>query len=108
MPHHSPFPTPSPPVACAESFHATAQKTDAASIRIGTVGRIVAGLELGHYVLILPDDGHYILYISHTPEMHDPFDGWMYDMQDVQWYFSHSGWQVEWLTDAAVPQLPAT
>ena len=64
------------------------------------VGRIVAGEECGCHVQVVPDGEHYMVYVSRTPDMADPFDAWMYDMADIQAYFALSRWQVAWPTDA--------
>lgn len=61
------------------------------------LGRIVAGDEAGCYVQVVPDGEHFMLYVGRTAGMVDPFDAWMYDLQDVHDYFAISHWQIEWL-----------
>jgi hypothetical protein len=70
------------------------------SIRVSTVGKIVAGDELGWYVRVDEDfenTGGYLILTSKTPDMRQCFDNWVKNIEDLKEYFDEAKWTVEWL-----------
>lgn len=68
-------------------------------IRLGVVGKIVAGDEFGSYIKIIDDaesTGGILILTSIFPEMNDGYDNWVKDNDALQRYFEESGWKVDW------------
>jgi hypothetical protein len=69
-------------------------------LRLGTLGRIKAGQELGRIVEVIDDSensGGFLIFtyadMDRAPEV---FDSWVESIIDVDVYFDASGWEVEW------------
>jgi len=72
-----------------------------ASVRIGVLGRIVAGDDTGRFVEVLDDaslsGGFLILTYDNVDRSGNAFDSWVESITDVDLYFDECGWEVEWL-----------
>jgi len=69
-------------------------------IKIGIVGKIVAGDEAGSFVKVLDDTdktGGFLILTSSTPEMKDGFDSWVENESSLKQYFVESNWVIRWL-----------
>ena len=69
-------------------------------VRIGQVGRIIAGDEAGKYVKVVDDKentGGYLILTANTPDMRVGFDNWVENKESLSDYFVEAGWSVEWL-----------
>jgi ribosomal protein L14E/L6E/L27E len=67
-------------------------------IRIGEVGKVVAGEDAGKYVKVVDDSGKGLLILlCSDPEMRIGFDDWVQDIATLRRYFSVKGWTIEWL-----------
>jgi hypothetical protein len=69
-------------------------------IRIGEIGRIKRGDELGKYVKILDDSqstGGYLILTSSNADFISGFDNWVENFDILKKYFEESGWEVEWM-----------
>lgn len=67
---------------------------------IGTVGRILAGKEVGRYVKILDDaegTGGYLILTSDHSDFRTGFDNWVADKEDLASYMRDAGWKIEWM-----------
>lgn len=72
-------------------------------IKIGPIGRIVMGDELGSYVKVLDDSentGGYLILISAHQDMSDGGDNWVEDQDMLERYFSESQWVIDWLNES--------
>jgi hypothetical protein len=71
------------------------------AVRVGTLGRIVAGEESGRVVEVLDDSartgGYLIFTYADADRSPDVFDSWQDSLAEVQRYFNESRWEVEWL-----------
>ncbi|GAA3889068.1 hypothetical protein [Streptomyces sedi] len=71
--------------------------------RIGIVGRIVAGRDLGSYVKVerMPGDptAFYVFVGRDRAFRTDAGDYWVEDLPSVEEFFRESGWEVVWETD---------
>ena len=68
-------------------------------IRLGEVGKIVGGQELGRYVKVIDDEastGGFLILTASVPDMHDGFDSWVESTAMLQRFFEEAGWIVEW------------
>lgn len=73
-------------------------------IKIGLVGRIVEGDDIGSYVKVLDDSqntGGYLILTSAHQDMSDGADNWVEDWDTLSRYFQESRWVVEWLQERA-------
>jgi len=70
-------------------------------VRIGVLGRITAGEEIGRYVKVEDDrenTGGYLILTADDPQLSfNGYDGWVESRQDLDGYFGESGWVVAWL-----------
>jgi hypothetical protein len=69
-------------------------------IKIGTLGRIIEGDDIGLYVRVLDDShntGGYLILTSTHQDMSDGADNWVEDRDTLSRYFFESHWVVEWL-----------
>lgn len=71
------------------------------SLRIGIVGRILSGEEVGRYVKVVDDSentGGYLILTAADKELADAgADAWVETRDDLAAYFEESAWTVEWL-----------
>lgn len=71
-------------------------------IRIGEIGRILAGEESGHYVKVLDDtenSGGYLILTAPAADMLQGYDNWVESKDILARYFEESGWVIEWLSE---------
>lgn len=71
-------------------------------IRIGEIGRILAGEESGHYVKVLDDSkntGGYLILTAPAADMRQGYDNWVESKDALALYFEESGWVIEWLPE---------
>ena len=70
-------------------------------VRLGTLGRIVGGEEVGRVVEVLDDSprtgGYLIFTYADVERSPDVFDSWQATLADVESYFEESHWEVEWI-----------
>jgi hypothetical protein len=87
-------------------------------IKIGKIGKILAGDDVGSYVKVVPDSeessnimadstsgnsiaspntGGFLILIASDFEMKEGFDGWVEDSDTLRKYFEQSRWVVQWL-----------
>ena len=69
-------------------------------IKIGEIGKIVAGDEQGCYVKVLDDTistGGFLILTATAPDMQDGFDDWVESREKLQRFFEESEWIIEWL-----------
>ncbi|MDD5330546.1 MAG: hypothetical protein PHX38_11100 [Sulfuricella sp.] len=69
-------------------------------IRIGEIGRILAGEESGNYVKVLDDTentGGYLILTAPAIDMRHGYDNWVESKDALARYFEESGWTTEWL-----------
>lgn len=68
-------------------------------IKLGEVGKIVAGQELGRYIKVVDDaasTGGFLILTAAAPDMQDGFDSWVESKEMLQRFFEEAGWIVEW------------
>jgi hypothetical protein len=68
-------------------------------IRVGRVGKIVAGDEAGSYIRIVDDSentGGFLLLTSKSPDMQNGFDNWVESESALKAYFEEARWVVDW------------
>jgi hypothetical protein len=68
-------------------------------IKVGEVGRIVAGQELGHFVKVIDDGantGGFLILTAAAADMTGGFDCWVESKEMLQRFFHEAGWIVEW------------
>ena len=72
-------------------------------VRLGTLGRIQAGEELGRVVEVIDDTvrtgGYLIVTYADTARSPDVFDSWQADLADVERYFEEMRWEITWLEE---------
>jgi hypothetical protein len=70
-------------------------------LRVGVLGRIVAGDDAGRFVEVMDDTnasgGFLILTYDNVDRSGNAYDSWVESIIDVDLYFAESGWEVEWL-----------
>lgn len=69
-------------------------------IKLGGVGKIVAGQDIGNYVKVIDDaanTGGFLILTSASPNMQDGFDSWVENREQLQLFFEEAGWTIEWL-----------
>ena len=70
-------------------------------LRVGALGRIVAGDDAGRFVEVMDDTsssgGFLILTFDNVDRSGNAYDSWVESIVDVELYFAESGWEVEWL-----------
>jgi hypothetical protein len=69
-------------------------------IKIGQIGQILAGDEVGAYVKIMDDaenSGGYLILTAMKRDMLNSFDNWVESREDLFRYFVESRWFVQWL-----------
>lgn len=70
-------------------------------LRVGVLGRIVAGNDAGRFVEVTDDTsssgGFLILTFDNVDRSGNAYDSWVESIVDVDLYFAESGWEVEWL-----------
>ena len=68
-------------------------------IKIGEVGKIVAGQEVGQFVKVIDDTantGGFLILTAAAPDMRNGFDSWVEDSAELQRFFNEAGWIVDW------------
>ena len=68
-------------------------------IKVGEVGKIVTGVELGHYVKVIDDGvntGGFLILTAAKSDMRDGFDSWVENREMLQRFFVEAGWTIEW------------
>lgn len=68
-------------------------------IKIGEIGKIVAGDEQGCYVKVLDDTistGGFLILTAKAPDMKGCFDDWVESREKLQRFFEESEWIIEW------------
>ena len=69
-------------------------------LRLGTIGRITAGNDVGRYVEIIDDfdssGGFLICTYEHADRSGEAFDDWVESIIDVDLYVEEAGWEIEW------------
>jgi len=94
-----------PPVAVAELL--TLGDMSTSEILIGRWGKIVAGENVGWYVLVEDDTagstGGFYIYRCSQPSMKAPegFDDWVEKKEQIAPFFGFGKWEIEWLEAAA-------
>jgi len=70
-------------------------------IRVGVLGRILGGKEVGRVVEVIDDGartgGFLILTYADDDRSPEVLDGWVETFGDVKRYFEESGWDIAWL-----------
>ena len=70
-------------------------------LRLGTVGRIDQGIDIGRYVEVLDDfdaSGGYLIVTYDRPDrLGNAYDSWVESIIDVELYFDEAGWEISWL-----------
>jgi hypothetical protein len=70
-------------------------------LRVGVLGRIVAGDDTERFVEVLDDTnssgGFLILTYDNVDRSGNAYDSWVESIIDVELYFAESGWDVEWM-----------
>lgn len=70
-------------------------------IRVGEIGEIVQGDEVGRFVEVIDDAAHTggFLIMTYADENRSPavFDVWAESMIEVENQFEHNRWKVIWL-----------
>ncbi len=70
-------------------------------LRVGVLGRIVAGDDARRFVEVTDDTnssgGFLILTFDNVDRSGNAYDSWVESIVDVELYFAESGWEVEWL-----------
>lgn len=72
-------------------------------IRINTLGRIIAGEDLGQYLKIIDDSentGGFIILTSTNTEFSSCFDSWVANQSDLETFINESGWKIQWMMDS--------
>ena len=72
-------------------------------IKVGEIGKIVAGEELGSYIKVIDDGantGGFLILTAEAPDMTDGFDSWVENKEMLQRFFEEAGWTVEWFQPA--------
>lgn len=68
-------------------------------VRIGQIGRNIAGDEAGKYVKVIDDEqntGGYLILTATDPDMQVGFDNWVESKEALANYFIEAGWSIEW------------
>ncbi|CAG0991648.1 hypothetical protein BURK2_02421 [Burkholderiales bacterium] len=68
-------------------------------VRLGKVGKIIAGDDTGHYVKVIDDredSGGFLILIAKTQDMQDGYDSWVEDEKALYRFFEESRWIVDW------------
>jgi len=68
-------------------------------IKVGRVGKIIAGQEVGRYVKVIDDGaatGGFLIVTAIAPDMKDGFDSWVEDGDTLRRFFEEGEWVVEW------------
>lgn len=69
-------------------------------IKIGAVGKILAGEDAGCYLKVVDDSantGGFLILTAHDSGMKDGFDSWVENKEALKKYFEEAKWLVEWL-----------
>jgi hypothetical protein len=70
-------------------------------LRLGTVGHIDQGIDIGRYVEVLDDfdvSGGYLIVTYDRPDrLGNAYDSWVESIVDVELYFDEAGWEISWL-----------
>lgn len=71
------------------------------NLRVGVLGRIVAGEGAGRIVEVADDTetsgGFLILTYDSVDRSGNAYDSWVESIVDVELYFAETGWEVKWL-----------
>ncbi len=72
-------------------------------MKVGVLGRIVAGNDLGWFVEVVDDSagstgGYYILTFDQADRSGLAYDNWVESLGDVRRYFQESRWAIDWLS----------
>lgn len=68
-------------------------------IKIDTVGKVVAGKDVGVYIKVVNDresTGGFLILTAAAPDMLNGFDDWVEDKEMLQLFFAEMEWIVEW------------
>ena len=69
-------------------------------LRVGVVGRILVGDEVGRFVEIVDDHantgGWLIFTYGNADRSGEVFDAWVVSIIDVDRYFDEAAWEIDW------------
>lgn len=69
-------------------------------LKIGNIGKIIAGDEAGSYIKIIDDHentGGFLILTSNHLSMASAFDNWVRNEEELMRYFIESAWVIEWI-----------
>lgn len=68
-------------------------------IKVGNVGKILSGEDLGRYVKVIDDSantGGFLIVTATGPDMREGFDSWVENGEMLRRFFEEATWDVEW------------
>ena len=68
-------------------------------IKVGEVGKIMAGENSGRYVQVVDDranSGGFLVLTASGPDMREGFDSWVESAEVLERFFVEAGWDVDW------------
>lgn len=70
------------------------------TIKIGNIGKIVKGDDVGNFVKIIDDSqntGGFLIITSANQAFEEGYDDWVENEESLIKYFTESKWEIEWL-----------
>lgn len=70
-------------------------------IKVGQVGKILSGDEVGRYVKVIddgPNTGGFLIVAAADPNLREGFDSWVENEELLRRFFEEAGWKVEWFS----------